>query len=80
MHYADNLFLSRLKVTKGGMFMQASCKKGISTIEDANRFLDETFLPEYNVRFNVDPVSNQDIHKTVPKKILLDEVLCIEDY
>lgn len=54
--------------------------KGISTIEDANSFLKEEFLPAYNDKYNVVPKNKKDIHKDIPKGLLLDEVLCIEDY
>lgn len=54
--------------------------KGISTLEDANSFLIDEFLPEYNDKYNVVPRNKKDIHKKLPKGLLLEEVLCIEDY
>jgi transposase len=38
---------------------------GISTIETANRFLDETYLPDRNQRFAVRPASSVDAHRPV---------------
>jgi transposase len=37
---------------------------GISTIEAANRFLEETYLPERNRRFSVRPASSVDAHRS----------------
>ncbi len=50
--------------------------RGISTIEDANGFLQE-YLPVYNKKFMVAPVSKEDLHRPVPKGIDLNKVLCI---
>jgi len=50
--------------------------RGISTIEEANRFLQE-YLPVYNKKFMVGPVSKKDLHRAVPKGIDLDKILCI---
>lgn len=40
---------------------------GISTTEEANRFLAKTFLPEYNVRFAVEPRNQADLHRQLNK-------------
>ena len=53
--------------------------KGIETMEKANWFLEETFLPKYNEKFNVPPKKQEDIHRRIPEDIALDEVLCFED-
>lgn len=37
--------------------------QGISTIEGANRFLRETFIPDFNARFAVAPRSTEDLHR-----------------
>ncbi len=49
---------------------------GISDLESANRFLAETFLPAYNRRFNVQPASEAEAHRAVPRE--LDAVLSWE--
>lgn len=41
---------------------------GISTIEDANAFLHETFLPAFNARFAVHPASTADLHRVLGAK------------
>jgi len=37
--------------------------KNISTIAEANKFLEEEFLPKFNTRFMVEPRSNTNLHK-----------------
>lgn len=51
--------------------------RGISTIEDGNRFLLE-YLPEYNRRFVVRPEKGGDLHREIPDGIDLDRILCIK--
>jgi hypothetical protein len=46
---------------------------GIATIEDANRFLDKTFIPFWNERFTVRPQLSNDFHRPLPKGIDLLE-------
>jgi len=52
---------------------------GISTMEAANRFLDETFLPELNRRCTVAAQDKADAHRRVPRGTKLSEVLCFEE-
>lgn len=40
----------------------------ISTIEEANRFLEEDFLPGFNAKFMVKPKTNVDLHKKLTKQ------------
>lgn len=47
---------------------------GISTLEDANRFLDETFIPFWNKRFAVNPQSLKDLHRPLPRDTDLMEI------
>lgn len=51
--------------------------RGISTIEEANKFL-QGYLPEYNRRFAVKPKEEDNLHKEVPKGMQLDGILCIK--
>ncbi len=48
---------------------------GVSTIEDANKFL-VSYLPVYNERFSVTPKEEEDLHRTVT--VDLDTVLCVK--
>ena len=50
---------------------------GISDLESANRFLEETFLEEFNRRFGRVAASPMDAHRGVPRN--LDEVLSWEE-
>ena len=50
---------------------------GISTIAEANRFLD-SYLPIYNRRFAIPPVQAADLHRPVPNGGELNRVLCIK--
>ena len=40
----------------------------ISTISEANRFLEEEFLPKFNARFMVEPRTKTNLHKELTKK------------
>jgi hypothetical protein len=51
--------------------------KGISTIEEANKFLTK-YLPIYNRRFRVKPSQQNNLHREIPKEIKLDSILCIK--
>lgn len=51
--------------------------RGISTIDEANRFL-ERYLPRYNKRFSVAPREAADLHRPVPAVINLDRVFSMK--
>jgi hypothetical protein len=51
--------------------------RGIETIEEANRFLDD-FLAQYNERFAIAPASPGDLHRKIPKGLDLDRILCVK--
>ena len=51
--------------------------KGISTIEEANKFLTK-YLPIYNRRFRVKPRQQDNLHREISKEIKLDSILCIK--
>ncbi len=50
---------------------------GIATMEEANRFLG-SYLPIYNRRFAVKPAQSADLHRSIPKGLDLNGVLCIK--
>jgi len=52
---------------------------GISTIGEANEFLEGQFLREHNRRFLCRSASPVDVHRTVPSGVVLAEVLCVQD-
>lgn len=51
--------------------------KGISNMEEANRFL-ESYLPIYNERFRVVPAGEADLHRRIPKGVRLERILCMK--
>src|SRR5208282_3475281 len=51
--------------------------QGITTLEQANLFLEE-YWPRYNQRFTGVPEKALDIHRKIPKELHLDSILCIK--
>ena len=51
--------------------------EGIDTIDDANRFLLETYLPKMNAMFSRPARNSDDVHVNLGK-IKLDDILCME--
>lgn len=43
--------------------------RGIASLENANRFLDEAFVPFWNERFAVEPASAVDAHRPLPEEV-----------
>jgi hypothetical protein len=52
---------------------------GISTIQEANEFLQRQFLPEHNRRFMCDSARPVDMHRQVPSGLVLSEILCVRE-
>jgi hypothetical protein len=50
---------------------------GISTLEQANAFLLETYLPHMNAKFSLSPKNRDDAH-VKPGTARLDDILCLE--
>jgi len=40
----------------------------IATVEDANKFLEEKFIPAFNAKFSVEPASPSDLHQPLTEK------------
>ena len=51
--------------------------RGLSTIEEANIFLEKSYWADFNKRFMVKAQYKEDIHRAVPKELNLDKILCI---
>jgi len=51
--------------------------RGISTIEEANKFLEDSYWAAYNTKFMVKALHEDDMHMAVPKGLKLDRILCI---
>lgn len=52
---------------------------GIRRLEESNRFL-ERWLPIFNRRFAREALEPEDLHRRLPKSIVLDDVLCIKGF
>jgi len=50
---------------------------GISTMEAANKFLWEVYIPDHNARCAVDPANRTDAHRPLLKSHLLEEILSL---
>ena len=51
--------------------------KGITSIEEGNKFLEE-YLPKHNKRFCIKAHHEEDMHRALPKDLNLDTILCIK--
>lgn len=51
----------------------------ISDLGEANRFLEERFLPEFNARFTVAAQAKSDVHRRVGRGVRLERVLSFQD-
>jgi hypothetical protein len=50
---------------------------GISTLEEANRFLEE-YLPGFNAQFEREPREAEDLHQPLPKGLKFEEIFCLK--
>jgi hypothetical protein len=50
---------------------------GIRTLEEANRFLEE-YLETFNQRFMKEALEEGDLHRPLPKSVVLEDILCIK--
>jgi len=53
--------------------------KRIRSYEQANRYVEQEYLPQHNGRYAVPPGSPVDFHEPVPAGLDLDEVFCLEE-
>lgn len=51
--------------------------QGISTIEEANRFLANSYWADFNKKFMVKAQHKEELHRAVPKGLNLDKILCV---
>ena len=50
---------------------------GIATLEQANRFLEITFWPQWNQRFTVEPAQRSDAHRSLQREQRLEQILSV---
>lgn len=55
--------------------VKALRRTGARTLEEANRYLEEEFLGEWNERFTVSPASEVDAHRPVGETLILQSIL-----
>lgn len=53
--------------------------KRIASYEEANRYLEQTYLPQHNDKYAVLPRETADYHVAVPRRLDLDQVFCLEE-
>jgi len=53
--------------------------KRTTTLEAANQFLEDVFLPDMNRRFTVAARERGDLHRPIPAGLALKEILCLEE-
>ena len=51
--------------------------RGISTIEEANTFLEESYWANYNKKFMVKAQHKGNLHRAIPRGLITDRILCI---
>ena len=68
--------IERLFKTLQDRLVKEMTIRGISTIEEANKYL-ESYLAAHNKRFAVKAKEREDLHRDIPKRLDLDKILCI---
>ena len=68
---------------RNGVFQDRLVKalrlEGISDLDSANAYLEESFLPDLNARFTVAPKRSADLHRRLPGHLQLDRVLVFQE-
>lgn len=71
--------VERVNGTLQDRLVKAMRLAGLSTIEQANAFLEEQFLPEHHRRFTRPAAKAPDVHRALPTGVRLAEVLCVQE-
>lgn len=53
--------------------------EGISSLEEANKYLHNVFLPKYNKKFTRKPRVEEVAYRSIPQGMDLNQILCIKD-
>lgn len=61
-------------------FVKELALRGITTVETANRLLQNGFAEDLNARFAREPASPVDFHRPIPKGMDLADVFCFEQF
>jgi hypothetical protein len=76
------LILARVERMNGTLqdrLVKALRRKTISDLEEANRYLEEVFLPALNAKFSVKPTHSKDGHRPLSKHVDLACVVSIQE-
>jgi transposase len=60
-------------------FVKALRLRKIDSLEDANQYLEQEFLDDLNEKFHVPARSEADLHRSVPRGVRLEHVLCYQE-
>ena len=60
-------------------FVKALRLRKIDSLEGANQYLEQEFLDELNERFHAPARSEADLHRSVPRGVRLEHVLCYQE-
>jgi len=69
--------IERLFKTLQDRLVKEMTIRGISTIEEANKYV-ETYMAFHNKRFAIKPKEQNDLHREIPQGLNLDKILCIK--
>lgn len=58
--------------------IKAMRRKGISTIGEANRFLEHSYLKDHNHRYTLPTDGLPDVHRVIDPSLKLDRILCFQ--
>jgi hypothetical protein len=53
--------------------------RNISDIEQANALLEKLFLRELNGKYALEPRHSADLHRPLPRDVVLEEILCVQE-
>jgi transposase len=68
--------VERMNATLQDRLVKELRLRNISSIDAANKFLQEEYLEEHNKRFSVKPQSREDAHRKIDEGVDLSEILC----
>jgi hypothetical protein len=71
--------VERMNATLQDRLVKALRRANISDLAVANRFLEESFLPEFNVQFGQPPTQPEDAHQPLPATTDLAQVVSIQE-
>lgn len=71
--------VERMNGTLQDRLVKALRRKMISDVQEANRYLEEEFLPEFNVKFSVKPTHSKNGHRRLSKHVDLACVVSMQE-